>query len=79
VLQIVFSSMAISVGSGIAAGLLLTLALNKVLAHWAEGSSRDPFILLAVTLLLTLVAAFACAVPARRASVVDPMSALRYE
>jgi ABC-type antimicrobial peptide transport system permease subunit len=68
-----------SVGSGIAAGLLLALALHKVLGHWAEGSSRDPIILLAVTLLLTLVATIACAVPARRASKVDPMTALRYE
>jgi putative ABC transport system permease protein len=79
VLEIVFTSTVMSVGSGIAAGLLLALALHKVLGHWAEGSSRDPIILLAVTLLLTLVATIACAVPARRASKVDPMTALRYE
>jgi putative ABC transport system permease protein len=79
VLRIVFESTVVSVGSGIVAGLVLTLALNKVLAHWAEGSSRDPLILLAVTLVLAAVAAIACALPARRASEVDPMTALRYE
>ena len=79
VLRIVFSSMVASVGGGIVAGVVLTLALNKVLARWAEGSSRDPVILLAVTLLLTMVAALASAVPARRASAVDPMAALRTE
>jgi predicted permease len=79
VLRIVFASMLVSVGGGILAGLGLTLALNKILAAWAEGSSRDPVILLAATLLLILVAAVACAVPARRASKVEPMTALRYE
>jgi putative ABC transport system permease protein len=79
VLRIVFLSTVGSVSGGILAGLALTLALNKVLAQWAEGSSRDPLILLAVTLLLALVAAFACVLPARRASRVDPMTALRYE
>ena len=42
VLRIVFASTVTSVGGGIAAGLLLAVALNKVLGHWAEGSVRDP-------------------------------------
>jgi putative ABC transport system permease protein len=79
VLKIVFTSTVVSVGSGIVAGVVLTLALNRVLAQWAEGSSRDPLILLAVTLLLSLVAVIACAGPARKALGVDPMTALRYE
>ncbi len=79
VLKIAFSSAAVSVGCGIAAGLVLTLALNKVLARWAEGSSRDPMILLAVTALLSIVAAIACSAPARKAIGTDPITALRYE
>ncbi len=79
VLRLVVASTVLSVGSGIVVGLVLTLALNKVLARWAEGSSRDPLILLAVTVLLSVVAAIASAVPARRASEVDPMTALRCE
>jgi putative ABC transport system permease protein len=79
VLRIVFASTVVSVGSGILAGVALILALNKVFAQWVEGSSRDPLILVAVTVLLTVVAALACALPARRASEVDPMTALRYE
>jgi len=79
VLRIVFASTVASVGSGIAVGLVLTLVLNKILARWAEGSSRDPLVLLAVTVLLSVVAAIACSGPARRAVKVDPMTALRYE
>jgi ABC-type antimicrobial peptide transport system permease subunit len=75
----VFASTVLSVGGGIVAGVLLTLSLNKVLAQWATGSSRDPLILLGVTMLLSAVAAIACAGPARKASGVDPMVALRYE
>jgi ABC-type antimicrobial peptide transport system permease subunit len=79
VLWVVFTSTVVSVGGGIAAGLILSVALNRLLGRWAEGSSRDPHILLGVTFLLGLVAALACAIPARRASVVDPMTALRCE
>jgi predicted permease len=79
VIQIVFTSMLMSVGSGILAGLGLTLALSRILAAWAEGSSRDPLVLLGATVLLILVAGIACAVPARRASKLEPMNALRCE
>jgi len=78
VLKIVFVSTLVSVGSGIAAGLVLIIALSRVLAHWSEQSSRDPLILIAATVVLCVVAAIACAVPARRASLVDPATALRY-
>lgn len=79
VLREVFSSTAASVGSGLLAGLLLSIAFNNIVAHWVEGGSRNPLIILAVVLVLMSVALFACSVPARRASRIDPMSALRYE
>jgi predicted permease len=78
VLRIVFESTVLSVSSGMAAGLVLTLSLQRVLAHWAEGSSRDPLVVIEAALLLALVAVLACLVPARRASRVDPVTALRY-
>lgn len=79
VLGIVLASTAMTVGSGIAAGVALALAANKLLAQWSAGTVRDPIVLVAVTLLIGVVAGIACAVPARRASRVDPMVALRYE
>jgi ABC-type antimicrobial peptide transport system permease subunit len=78
VLRIVFESTALSVGSGMLAGLVLTFSLQRVLAHWAEGTSRDPLVVVAAALLLSAVAVVACSVPARRASRVDPVTALRY-
>jgi uncharacterized membrane protein len=79
VLQIVFASTVISVGAGLLGGVLFTFALNNVLAHWAQGSSRDLLVLLGAIVLMSAVAVLACVAPARRASSVDPMTALRYE
>jgi predicted permease len=79
VLRIVFASTVVSVGGGIVAGLALSVALSKVMAHWAQESQRDPLLLAASTLVLLLVAAVACTLPARRAAGVDPMTAIRYE
>ena len=79
VLGIVFRSTFGSVVGGIVAGLALALVLDRVLAHWAEGSARDPLLLLGATILLGGVAAFAALIPARRASRIDPMVALRCE
>ena len=79
VLRIVFSSTAINVGSGLAAGIVLSLAFNKLSTKWVNETSRDPLILAGVTLLLITAAALACLVPARRAAATDPMQALRYD
>jgi ABC-type antimicrobial peptide transport system permease subunit len=81
VLAIVFQSTAASVGAGIATGMVLTLALSKVMAHWSpeNAGSSEPLVLLGSTLVLAGVAALACALPARRAAGVDPLRAIRYE
>jgi putative ABC transport system permease protein len=79
VLGIVFRSTAVSVGAGILTGLVLTVALNRVLAAWSADSARDPLLLAAATGVLSLVATAACALPAWRAAGVDPMTAIRYE
>jgi predicted permease len=78
-LRIVFRSALGSVGAGIFAGVALSLALSQIIAQWAQGNARDPVILLAGAVLLGLVSGLACAVPARRASRVDPVIALRCE
>jgi putative ABC transport system permease protein len=77
VLGMVYKSALLSLSCGIGAGVILVLMLSKIVAHWAEGSSRDPFMLLGVTLLLGVVAMVACAIPARRAVFIDPVAALR--
>jgi putative ABC transport system permease protein len=79
VLKIVFASAGVSVVFGIVAGLGLSFALKQLIAQWVENTSTNPLILLAASLLLLGVAALACLVPARRASAVDPMTALRSE
>jgi predicted permease len=79
VLGLVFRATAVSVGAGIAAGIVLILALNKVMAAWAVESSRDPLLLIGATCALSMVATLACIVPAWRAARVDPMTAIRYE
>ncbi len=77
VIRIVFTSTALSVGGGMAAGLAATAAVNRMIGQWIKGGSRDPMILIGGAVLLGVVAAVACAVPAWRASRADPMETLR--
>jgi putative ABC transport system permease protein len=82
VLRCVFTSTLASVAAGFVVGLALSVALSKVMGHWAEesqASTRDPLLLIASTFVLALVAVLACTVPARRAAGIDPMTAIRYE
>jgi putative ABC transport system permease protein len=65
---------------GIGIGIPASIALGKVLRNRIWGiKSADPLTLAAVSLVLTAVGMVACYIPARRASKVDPMVALRYE
>jgi putative ABC transport system permease protein len=79
IFRIVLTSTATSVGVGVATGVLLSFAFDKLSTKWVNESSRDPLILTGVTLLLITAALVASVVPARRASTVDPMTALRYD
>jgi putative ABC transport system permease protein len=67
-------------GVGIALGLVGALAVTRLLRSQLYGvSATDPVTLVSVALLFTLVAILACLVPARRATRVDPMVAMRSE
>ncbi|MCP5119353.1 MAG: FtsX-like permease family protein [bacterium] len=66
--------------AGIAAGLAGALALSRLLeSQLFETSAFDPLTFGAVAAVLTLVTLLACYLPARRATKVDPVVALRYE
>ncbi len=68
------------VGIGIAAGLVLSLAMARLIAGLLFGiTATDPLTFIAVAVLLGLVAFVANYLPARRAVSVDPLVALRYE
>jgi predicted permease len=61
-------------------GLLLALGIGQVLTGFLyEVRGIEPVVLLVAAAVLTAVALAACYIPARRASLVDPMIALRYE
>ena len=65
---------------GIIAGLLGTLLLGRILNSLLfEVSATDPLTYLSGAIVIALVSVLACSMPARRATRVDPIVALRYE
>jgi ABC-type antimicrobial peptide transport system permease subunit len=71
--------MAMTLG-GLGLGLAAALGLTRLMTGLLFGvSPTDPLILLVTTSLLALAALLACWLPARRATKVDPLVALREE
>jgi putative ABC transport system permease protein len=80
ILNMVLSETLILAAIGLAVGLPVALASSHVLGHLLFGvSPTDPTTLIVVSLTLALVAAAAGYVPARRATQVDPLIALRHD
>ena len=79
IMRLVLRSVAGTVAAGIVLGMAVAIALNRMIAHWVQSSSRDPLTLIGVAMFLIAIAVLACIWPARRAASVDPVTALRAE
>ena len=80
VVRLVLREGLVLVAIGLAAGFAGAAALQKAIGNQVYGvRPLDPLVIGGVTVLLGTIALAACAVPARRATRVDPMEVLRYE
>ena len=80
VLRLVLTDGMKMAGFGVAVGLMASLGLTRLLTGLLYGvSTTDPFTFIVIAVLLLLVAALACYLPALRATRVDPLVALRHE
>jgi putative ABC transport system permease protein len=76
---IIRQAMLLALG-GVAIGLLASLALTRLMKSLLfDVGVKDPLTFAVIALLMSLIALIACLIPARRATKVDPLVALRYE
>jgi ABC-type antimicrobial peptide transport system permease subunit len=80
VLMLVFRRGLIITGTGVVIGLAGALATTRFVSRFLYGiGPADPVTLVSVTFVLWLVAMASMLIPARRATQVDPMTALRHD
>ena len=80
IMRLILGQGALLVATGVAGGLAASVAASRVVASLLFGVSRtDPLTYAIVPVVLASVALAACYLPARRATAVDPMTALRAE
>jgi ABC-type antimicrobial peptide transport system permease subunit len=79
-LRLVLGRSMVLVGAGVICGLIVAAAMTRVIAGLLyQVSPLDPVVLIAVSALIAACALAASYIPARRATKVDPLVALRFE
>jgi predicted permease len=79
VLLLALTTTAWSTGIGLCIGIALSLALSDVVFKWTQSSMRNASVLALVSVVFLLASAVASLLPARRATKVEPMTALRMQ
>jgi putative ABC transport system permease protein len=80
VMRLILRQSLVMIGAGIAIGMSAALAAGRYLAHLVQGMQpTDPSTFAITISVLALAALFASLIPARRASRIDPMRALRQD
>jgi ABC-type antimicrobial peptide transport system permease subunit len=77
VLLLTLNSTARTTGMGLILGILLSLGLSDTVYRWTQSSLRDASVLAVIAGVFLSASVVACLLPARRATRIDPMVALR--